>query len=98
MPRKPKAKRKPSSELRRLREESGLTLDELATLSGLDRSTIHVAEQGTRKTRASTRNRLTNTIARFSHNGLPHNHIERLMLAAERIADALEKPTKHSKK
>ena len=41
-------------ELRRLREERGLTVEELAKKSGISATTIRVVERGTREAREDT--------------------------------------------
>ena len=41
-------------ELRRIREEGGLTVEELAEKSGISASTIRAAEHGTREVRGDT--------------------------------------------
>ena len=41
-------------ELRRMREERGLTVEELAEKSGISASTIRAAERGTREVRGDT--------------------------------------------
>jgi transcriptional regulator with XRE-family HTH domain len=42
------------SEMRRLREEGGLTVEELAEKSGISASTIRAVERGTREARGDT--------------------------------------------
>ena len=41
-------------ELRRMREERGLTVEELAEMSGISATTIRAVERGTRETRGDT--------------------------------------------
>ena len=106
---KPKPKRpKPTfgAQLRRLREEAGISINELEQRSGINRSTIYSAETGRREIRATNKSKLLKAIARpmgheSGNNDMPTTHLERgilaaerLALACERIANALENPTK----
>ncbi len=98
----PTRKPKFSAELRRLRDEAGLTREQLGKSAKVDPSTIWAAENDTRATRGSIKHRLLEVLAKSGNNTMPHKDVgrvilavERLALAAERIANALES---HKKK
>ncbi len=98
----PTRKPKFSAELLRLRDEAGLSREQLGKAAKVDPSTIWAAEHGKRAIRGSTKHRLLEVLAKSGNNTMPHKDVdrailavERLALAAERIANALES---HKKK